>query len=308
MKPVKSVVLPPSRIIHPATGRLLLFHPVDVSSSELKTWDQCRAAWLLKYVLKQRSKSTKPPLILGGLVHDVLAEYYEPTTPDSDRDRGLLIEILKDAYRERLTIDLKDENLKVWKTAYTMVNGYWTKWGGRDWTMLDTEVNFRVGVFLSDRLVGFVHGRLDGTVILKDSKVWIVDHKTGKQFKVAHFPIDPQIDLYCLAGSKLFGSSFGGLIINYIRSKPSKKSPNFQRIPIVRSSKELTLIEYNLGLKLLDMGSNDPSRIYFAPSKDCTWMCSYFAFCQGLRAGVDPETLLSRLYGLRPQFYDKGFD
>jgi hypothetical protein len=286
----------------------LFFHPVDTSSSELKTWDQCGAAWFLKYVLMQRSKSTKSPMIIGGIVHDILAEYYEPTTEEDDRDLPLLVDILRDVYKERLTIDLKDSNLKVWKTVYTMIAGYWNRWGGRDWTMLDTEVNFKVGIFLGDHLVGFVHGRLDGSVILKDAKIWIVDHKTSKQFKTAHFPVDPQIDLYSLAGSKLFGASFGGIIINYIRSKKSHRSPNFQRIPIVRSSKELALIEYNTALKLVDMGSVSPSQIYFAPSRDCSWKCAYFAFCQGLRAGTNPEVLLSRLYEHRIRPDDPEFD
>lgn len=298
----------PSQIIHPATGKLLVFHPVDTSSSELKTWDQCKGAWFLKYVLQQRSKTTKSPMVMGGIVHDVLAEYYEPTTEEGDRDLQLLVDILKDVYKERLTIDLKDSNLKVWKTVYTMIAGYWNRWSGRDWTMLDTEVNFKVGIFLKNRLVGFIHGRLDGSVILKDSKVWIVDHKTSKQFKTAHFPVDPQIDLYCLAGSKLFGASFGGLIINYIRSKKSQRSPNFQRIPVVRSSKELALIEYNTALKLLAMGSSDPSHLYFASSRDCSWKCAYFSFCQGLRAGADPERLLSRLYGLRVRSDNQEFE
>lgn len=287
--------------------QLTLFNPVDTSASELRQVDRCIVAWYIKYVLRLRSNVTKSPLVIGGVIHEVLASFYEPTTDQTDRNWTLLKTLLVDVYKERLTMDLSDPERKIWSQMAEILHAYWSHYYKEDWILADTEIDYRVPVFLNDQLVGFVHGRFDG-ILIEDNQVWIVDHKTTKRLRLKHLGVDPQMNVYCMAGAKLFGDRFGGIVLNYLRTKLSSRSPNFVRPRVVRSQPELYRIEQNIGLRLVQMGSMNPQSLTFSPRKECTWDCSYTRLCRALRQGIPLKTLIDSNFHERPHLKEDGYD
>lgn len=275
------------------------FGPVDTSSSELKTFDRCRVAWFIKSVLRLRSTATRPPLMIGGIIHEVLASFYEPSTDLGDRSWDLIKDLLVDNYRERLTIDLVDSDRVTWNRMAGILHAYWKTYGRDDWVLADTEVDFRIPIFLGNLLVGFVHGRFDG-ILIEDEIVWVVDHKTTKRLSLRHLGVDPQFNIYCLAGSKLFGKRFGGIALNYLRTKLSKRSPNFVRPRVFRTTPELYRIEQNLALRMIQMGSMSPQDLILSPRRECIWDCSYTRLCRALRQGAPLKDLMNSGFRIRP--------
>jgi len=288
----------------------LISDPVDVSHSELKRLGRCSMAWYLKYVLRLQPKQTKPAFILGGTTHEALAWYYGPTTDPSFRTREFMEECLTAAYKERLSMDLRDPDQTVWKNLYRMLIGYWEHYDGVDWDLTDTEIDFKVPIFDdSDHLVGFIHGIFDGIWIHpKNQGVWIVDHKTAKRFRTAHLEFDPQTDVYAVAGGKLFGERFKGLMFNMIRSKAARSSPNYMRVPVIRSQTELRFLELNIANKLKVMGQMSPDSISCNFTRDCNWDCTFTDICRMLRQGLPLKDFIAKNYSQRPYKPEDSYD
>lgn len=272
------------------------YHPVDTSNSEIKVWGQCQGKWFFKYVMGLQGKTKKVAPTFGRIVHEAFAEYYDPTTEGGLRTVDLLLDFAVDAYKAEVNKGFSDPGSTVYSSLRTILARYHQHYGDDDWNLLSTEPDFRVPVFdHEDRLGGFIHGRFDG-YLEKEGKFYIIDHKTTKRFAFKGLEVDPQCDLYCVAGSKLFGSNFGGMIFNYIRSRLSPKRPNFQRIPVRRSSHEIRFLEANLAQVLCAMGSTSPQSVFFAYSDLCSWKCDYLDLCRSMRAGIPLETILSSSY------------
>jgi len=284
-----------------------VFSAVDTSSSELRQFDRCTTAWFIKYVLRLRPNSTKPAFITGGIVHEVLASFYEPTTDPEDRCWTLVKDLLVDVYKERLTMDLNDPDHKTWNQIARILYTYWDHYKENDWILADTEVDFRIPIFLDEYLVGFVHGRFDG-ILIEDNLIWIVDHKTAKRLRLSHLGVDPQMNVYSLGGAKLFGDRFGGIILNYLRTKISNRSPNFVRPRVCRSPPELYQIEQTLGLRLIQMGSMSPQDLMFSARRECTWDCSYTRLCRAIRQRVPLKGLIDSGFHIRPHTREDGYD
>lgn len=222
------------------------------------------------------------------MVHDTLAEWSDPTNTAGTRTLELLLEIFKDVYMEKIRSEFKDSDFKTYKLVYRILTAYHQLYGP-SWDFLLVEENFRVPIFLEDRLVGFVHGRFDGLV--RDSNdlgglLWIIEHKTTKRFSFDHLAIDAQADVYALAGSKLFGEDFGGLWYDFIRTKPSKKNPNFHRIKVRRNAAALRAIEQWIATTMINMSQAQPQQLTPNFDRNCFWFCSYLTLCHCIRAGV----------------------
>ncbi|KPK91448.1 MAG: hypothetical protein AMJ88_13635 [Anaerolineae bacterium SM23_ 63] len=287
---------------------LSLFSPLiplpgspDTSSSEVKTWKRCKGKWLLKYVLRRRRVSKSRALNFGSLTHSVLANYYGSRVGGQDGTTLSPLERLKKGFKVACEEEKPDRELV--RDVFKILLNYIKFWK-EDFDLFLPEMDFeRVPVF-DYKFAGFIHGRFDGALTSKD-KIWVVDHKTGKQFKPKTYELDPQLDLYSVAGAKLFGKEFGGVIINYIRSKVAKSGVNFVRTEVVRSPSELTLIEHNLARTLRAMGSTLPVNIEFNYTHTCTWDCEFLSMCRRLRAGQTVGRFLEESYVLREDLEDE---
>jgi len=277
-----------------------LSRPVDVSHSELKSWNQCPAKWWFKYVLRLRPKAGSSASTLGTLVHEVLAQYYDPTLEPEFRTQNLLLDLFEDAWKEALGNGTVDSTSLLHSRAVEMLENYFLAWSSKDWELAFTEMDFRVPIFSHTLLSGFVHGRFDGVWIDINGGVWIVDHKTTKRFATESLLLNTQIDLYSVAGSKLFGDQFKGVIINYIRSEPSKSSPNFQHVKVRRIPPEIQFLETNLASQLVAMGSVQFPQINFHFGDDCGWRCEYPMLCKTLRGGGNLRNAIMSFFKLRP--------
>lgn len=275
---------------------------VDASASEIKNYNRCMVRWAIKYVLDRRLGKKSRALNVGNLVHDSLAHYYRKERDDADEDPMMVS--FKKAYGQFIINGNQDDQKKLMREVAHILRNYQTFYQ-EDWELLTPEIDFeRIPVF-DRRFAGFIHGRFDGLATDKDM-IWIVDHKTGKKFTPKTFELDPQIDLYSLAGVKLFGTNFGGVIINYIRSYVSKKSLNFVRVKVIRSKSELTFIEENLARILRKMGATTPSDLVFNFTKNCTWDCDYLSVCRRLRAGQSISYYVKHTLELRDRSTEGG--
>lgn len=281
------------------------FDPIDISQSELKSWRRCKRKWFFKHVWRLRPNATKPPLAIGGMFHDTVAEFFDPTTPIEDRSEKLLLEIFHDVYKERISQDFTDPEGKVYVLLDSILRNYY-KLYGKEWEFVLVEDNFRVPIFVQGALTGYIHGRLDGVIKDEVGQFWIVEHKTTKRFSFDHLSIDPQADLYALAGSKLFGEAFAGLWYDYVRTKPSKKNPNFTRIKVTRSPDALASIESGIAHDMIAISQATPFFLTPTFDRDCLWYCSYLSLCHGIRANVNLESMVLAGYHIRqdPEEYE----
>jgi len=274
------------------------FHPVDTSQSELKSWRRCPLKWFFKHCWRLRPTHTGRALAIGSMVHDTLAEWSEPPNSAEIRTCELLLEIFKDVYREKVASDFTDPDFEVYKLVYRVLIQYHQLYGP-SWDFLLVEEDFRIPIFLREQLIGFVHGRFDGLVRHTDDKIWVIEHKTTKRFSFDHLAIDAQADLYALAGSKLFGEAFGGLWYDFIRSKPSRKNPNFCRIKVRRSSAALRAIEQWIAATMINMARAQPELLAPVFDRDCFWFCDYLNLCHSIRAGVPLKSAIEGDFRIR---------
>jgi len=185
---------------------------VVLSVSKIKLWKRCPQAYYYKYVEGIEPRLKAVPLERGGLLHEMLENYY------TGKDWRKPIEKYREKWdslmeeeRDYYGGDLPEECLRI-------MEGYVRKYKNYIEKPLAIELDF------SDNPVEviphiYLKGRID--LIIKDKKgCWVTEHKSHKKIPSEEQRFfDLQSSIYMVV-SEILGYKIDGILWNYLRTKP----------------------------------------------------------------------------------------
>ena len=178
----------------------------------------------------------------------------------------------------------------------------------------------------------------------RDGGVWLMEHKTAKQIRLEHLPIDDQARPYAAmaetamrrAGMLAKSQQFKGVMYNFLRKAlPDERETNakgqalnkngmvsarqptpvFVRHPVVlsRKAKQIALMRLRIETNIVTAYAEavrdkriDPKYIPKTPHSSCPKLCQYFAMCVVEEQGGDIKTMQQTMYVREnPYTYDE---
>jgi hypothetical protein len=300
---------------------------VTISFSELDTFRQCPFKHELAYKERWVPPTTAPALARGTAWHAMLEAHYstikdltadalllpgeddgEPHVAADYTDRWaqtLWTQAQLNAYRWLVDAGLPpdEEDLLRWMYA-----GYVDRWAGDDWGIKAgtriLAVEHAAEVWLPTDRGGRSRFKLKlklDLVVRIDGKLWIVDHKSGKDLpKQKELDIDDQFGLYTW-GMRQLGKPVFGSIHNAARTQRNKDQDKhfqplderFSRARLARTDAELTHLAVDAYRAARMAYSLRPGEAPRAPNSDtCKWRCGFTEACLLGRKGLDDRGIL----------------
>lgn len=172
---------------------------MSITTSEIRTWQRCRAEWQISYLFGHRPRVKETPLRFGTLVHRGLEAWWKHHDWVRAIDEG----------------EAKDEYERA--KARAMLCGYTAKWGPEQ---LDIEVLGVEKKFALPRDGYVLAGMLDA-IARRDGRTYVIEHKTssddispGSDYW-SRLTIDDQISNY-LPGAKSLGFDVVGCVYDVL--------------------------------------------------------------------------------------------
>lgn len=282
-----------------------------VSYSELDCFRQCPMKWQLAYAEGWKPETTKEPLRLGSLWHEVMEAHYTMIKEWQEKasqtgksparataEETTLLELCAGEVGHRVFDKLEPEDRELMEWAYA---GY-VEMHGCDpaWRILAVEIRGEVPLGDGERPIVFI---IDLVVEDLDyGGVWIVDHKfPGDLASDTEIELDDQLGLYWYCWS-IFGTDdlvkrVNGAMLNESRKKrnvgdlvpvplfangkprgkPQTLEQRFRRTRTQRTAEELWAIAKDAEKVVLAMGLlAEHGALYSSPNpKQCGWKCDY---------------------------------
>ena len=292
-----------------------------VSYSQLNTWRRCKRRWYLSYV-EQLEKDGPPAnaLWLGVGVHEALDQYYA----NNPRDVKVLRESFnewafaqKEDIEKRIAGRVEAEQVKMdiqknYELGLALMDNYAEFAPANDaFDVLATEQEFEVPVGLSIRMyddetgqIGLVpvyyRGRIDGIVRLHENdKLYLLEHKTAKQFNEQKLVLDQQSTSYIWAAETLFKYKISGVYYNILRKQaksPRVRLPLVYRITVDRSRASVRDFPSQVAMMVKDMELTAEHGLYYhTPADDCNY-CQFFTICAMIQDEADPQEFIDIYY------------
>lgn len=229
---------------------------LEVSWSELKTWQRCEKQYDYKYIQLLQPKEKKRAPYLGNWFHAALESYYR------DGDWKIGFQVYLDEYNklfdeEREELDKKFGPLPI--QVKKMIQSYLWYYRNDEWEIIATEADFLT--LIKEPI--WAKGRID--LLIKDIEglYWLIDHKTTSNIpdQNAFHAMDPQLMLYPWAIKRFMGINVAGIIYNYIKSRPPsvpKMTPKTGQV-----SRRKILTDYPTLYRFLVQNNIDPKRSAF---------------------------------------------
>jgi hypothetical protein len=273
--------------------------PIVVSFSELDAIRQCDHKAELAYRQRWSPLVVGQALNRGRIWHLIMAWHYATIKADTtvhERARGVS-RLLDEAEEE-------DAELMAW-----MYNGYVERYGSDpDWEILEIEDQSLLR--LPDRSGRasrfYLRMRIDLLVRTKTipRKIWLVDHKTGKDLPHSKaLDLDDQFGLYTW-GKRQQGVDVFGSIFNAVRTYRHKTGDRpleerFARPRLYRAEPELETIAREAWTTARAFYQYKIGEAPRAPDSDrCTWRCPFTEPCLlGRKAGSGAELAFLRSGG-----------
>ncbi len=188
----------PAPASRPATANPVSVFPggdLCLSASQLSTYVDCPLRYAYHYGLRVKDDAG-PAMLLGTMVHAVLAEFLRPDR-EGEYDRGVLLAIAVDHWRDDIA-RYRPQIEECRRDYYAMLEVWWESEGQsldrRQVLKVEHEFDIQVG---DVRLVGAID-RIDRT----DDGIRIIDYKTGRTEPPRHsLPDDLQLAVYHLAAT-----------------------------------------------------------------------------------------------------------
>ena len=277
------------------------------SYSEIDCARQCLHKHELAYKERWREPSVGPALARGTLAHEVLAAHYTSLKETQGSGMGdperldlcvnAALAVLEEAKRDGA--DPETVELVGWIYA-----GY-IEYYGTDphWTILAVETNDLV--WLPTATGGRSRFQLKlkaDLVVRQDNRIWIVDHKTGKDLPTGkQLDIDDQFGLYTWGYHQLGKDVFGSLhnAMRTQRNKDQTKNPQtlesrMTRTRLTRTPDELDTVAVEAYRTLRRAHSLKIGEAERSPNTDtCRWKCSFTEACLFGRKGLDERRMLA---------------
>lgn len=190
-----------------------------LSNSKVRTWRRCPKKFYYKYEMGLRTKTKSIQLERGSWIHELLQYHYDGEDWLA-RHKELTVEFYKLFEEEREDLgDLPAECL-------TIMKNYLREYATED-------ANYRVIDSELDEIVTLPNGlriQIIVDLILEEKRsgaLWIVDHKTRKNFSDdTSMILDPQLTVYYWGLGILGYKKLNGVMYNEIRTKlPTAPEP-----------------------------------------------------------------------------------
>jgi len=270
-----------------------------VSFSELNTFRTCPHRWDLTYRQNWVVPEKPDARSRGKLWHVVMREHYK-----SIKNGVPAEDIVTYIKREHLYTE-SGEQTEEQELVEWMYDGYFECWREEDKRWKIVAVEQRVEVPLPPYKDGKAQFVLKGFIdlVLADEKdrVWVVDHKTGRNFPTElMLGLNDQFGLYCWAWRLVPGGPWvHGVMHNHARTQrnkgPMELDNRFQRYLTYRTDEELEKVAteaWQTANRAYALGPDEAER---TPDADkCRW-CDYREPCLAGRKGVDEDQYLRDL-------------
>lgn len=310
-----------------------------IRHSERVDYKRCPKKWYWHWRMGLFPKSVNfGALVLGTWTHAALAGWY------GQKDRAALsLSAWFERHADRdikLAGDLPDYILDQAEEArglgVAMTTAYQARYGAdSDVNVMAVELPLEFPIRDEDGTVIAQH-KLKPDMVYRDPSgdVWLMEHKTAKQIRTEHLPIDDQARPYAAMaevamrreGLLTKADRFKGVMYNFLRKAlPDERAVNekgqalnkngtvsarqptpvFLRHPVVlsRAAKQIALLRLRVETQLVTSMAQavrdkriDPALIPKTPHSSCPKLCQYFAMCVVEEQGGDIRTMQETMY------------
>lgn len=291
-----------------------------VSYSQLQTWRRCKRRWYLSYVEQLEKNSYGGALWLGTGVHEALDQYYASNPRNisvlhaafnawaAEQQATVAKDVVGRVDEPQILLDL-EQNIEL---GLALMDNYAKFAPANDaFDVLHTEYMFEVPIGSSIRMydsetgkVGTVpiyyRGRIDGIVRLhSDSKLYLLEHKTAKNFNEQKLILDQQSTSYIWAAEELYGEKISGVYYNILRKQkdgPRVKAPLVYRLVVERSRASIRDFPEQVRMMVKDMELISEHGLYYhTPADDCNF-CPFFTICAMIQDEADPQDYIDTYF------------
>jgi hypothetical protein len=146
----------------------------------------------------------------------------------------------------------------------------------------------------------YYRGRIDGIVRLhSDSRLYLLEHKTAKQFNEQKLILDQQSTSYVWAAEKIHGQPIAGVYYNILRKQkngPRVKAPLVYRLTVERSRASIRDWPEQVRMIVKDMELVSEHGLYYhTPADDCNF-CDFFTICSLIQDEADPQDYIDTYF------------
>jgi hypothetical protein len=314
-----------------------------VRHSERVDYKRCPKKWYWHWRLGLFPKQTSAALELGTWMHEALARYYSGTQQGL---AGYFIDVtdsvLKQFEGPEHTLQQLEELIGL---GIAMAEAYDKRYADETVDVVAAEIPLEFPIRDDDGTIVAIH-KLKPDLVFRDAErnVWLMEHKTAKQIRLEHLPIDDQARPYAAmaeialrrAGVISNRDQFKGVMYNFLRKAlpderemdaqgkylnkngtVSKRQPTpvFVRHPIVltRKSKQIALMRLQIETRILTgytaalrAKEINPHHIPKTPHSSCPKLCPYFAMCVVEEQGGNIREMQRTMYRKEnPYTYDE---
>jgi hypothetical protein len=291
-----------------------------VSYSQLQTWRRCKRRWYLGYVEKLEKTTPTNALWLGVGVHEALDQYYA----SNPRDTAVLHKAFdewafaqKDEVEKQIKGLVQEAQIKLdlqknYELGIEILNNYADFAPTNDaFDVIATEAMFEVPIGAEIKMYDadngtlgqvpiYYRGRIDGIVRLhSDNRLYLLEHKTAKQFNEQKLILDQQSTSYVWAAEKIHGQPIAGVYYNILRKQkngPRVKAPLVYRLTVERSRASIRDWPEQVRMIVKDMELVSEHGLYYhTPADDCNF-CDFFTICSLIQDEADPQDYIDTYF------------
>lgn len=277
---------------------------MELHASAAQDFHVCKRLYYYRHVERLRPRNPSEKLVLGSGVHKALDAYYRGLDPRTVYDAWADEELrrIRDLGASVTSMDKIEEEVAL---GAKLVTAYveWAKRNDMFEIVHHPEQEFRVPIYITGKgryqrqtkgRNAWHVGRYDMLVREPDGRLWVMDHKTARDWPDEEtLVLHEQLGYYVLAAHYLFpGERIAGAIYNCIR----KVDPDRAKTEVVRRYK--VLFNRHALLRLRERIYRTYREIvretFFEPTpgQHCAWRCPYRELCLAQEDGTDVEALI----------------
>jgi RecB family exonuclease len=257
-----------------------------VSVSELTSFTRCKRQHYYGYGLGLKPRTTPGYFTKGGFLHQLMAALL---SGHKDNESLEIDDISRKLQREAIASGdpTVDEPTRLELVEQT--TRFWSEVSKDDFKIVDVEREFYADVgWLSNSTPVLLHGFIDALVMLPNSDLWVVEHKTASRaWSTAQFHTSYQGKLYSEAVFQTLGVRPAGIQYNFFYPKRYEVRQQF-----VTEEESWALIDEVQSIVSLRDFTYQHKVWPREPLFGCGG-CQFFDLCWGELSGVDAEGIIA---------------